>query len=129
MKFELKDHLVLHTFVDASLKIYGIVVYICTSTSSSFVMAKACVAPLKNLTLLRLELMAALVGARLCSFVTSSLNHLHFQRILMWSGSQIALHWIKNYQCLLLIKYSRYTSYYLMLSGNIVPLKVTQQIW
>ena len=59
----------LHTFVDASLKAYGAVVFVCNNTNSSFVMAKARVAPLKNLTLPRLELMAALVGVRLCSFV------------------------------------------------------------
>ena len=94
LQLDANDQLVLHTFVDASLKAYGAVVFICTSTSSSFVMAKVRVAPLKKLTLPRLELMAALVSARLCRFVISSLSHLQFQQIFMWSDSQIALHWI-----------------------------------
>ena len=92
--FEPTDQLVLHTFVDASLKAYGAVVYICYNSNSSFVMAKARVAPLKNLTLPRLELMAALAGARLCSFVLSSLSNVRLEQIYMWSDSQIALHWI-----------------------------------
>ena len=92
--YVVKFALVLHTFVDASLKAYGAVVFICSNTTSSFVMAKARVAPRKNLTLPRLELMAALVGARLCSLILSSLSHLHLQQVFMWSDSQIALHWI-----------------------------------
>ena len=57
-------------------------------------MAKAQVAPFKNITLPRLELMAALIGARLCSFVLVSLSDLHFQQVFMWSDNQITLHWI-----------------------------------
>jgi len=83
---------VLHTFVDASLKAYGAVVYICCNSNSSSVMAKAQVA--QNLTLPRLELMATLTGARLCSFVLSSLKNVWLEQIYMWSDSQIALHWI-----------------------------------
>ena len=58
-------------------------------------MAKARVALLKNITHPRLELMAALIGARLCSFVLASLSDLHLQQVIMWSVSQIlSLHWI-----------------------------------
>ena len=41
LKFESDYQLVLHTFVDASLKAYGAVVFICSNTTSSFVIAKA----------------------------------------------------------------------------------------
>ena len=92
--FQPNNQLVLHTFVDASLKAYGAVVFLCNNTNSSFVMAKARVAPLKNITLPRLELMGALVGARLCSFVLNSLSDLHLRQVFMWSDSQITLHWI-----------------------------------
>ena len=85
------DQLTLHVFVDVSMKAYGAAAYICDATHSSFVMAKARVAPLKNHTLPRLELMAALTGSRLCKFILSSLNHLYFN-IVMWSDSQIALY-------------------------------------
>ena len=58
-------------------------------------MVKARVAPVKRHTLPRLELMAACIGAHLCKFVLMSLNHLHF-RVVMWSDSQITLHWLSS---------------------------------
>ena len=39
--------------------------------------------------------MAACIGARVCKFVLISLNHLHF-RVVMWSDSQITLHWLSS---------------------------------
>ena len=58
-------------------------------------MSKSHVAPLKTITLPKLELMAAVMNTRLMQFVVSSLQfqsaHLHIH---MWTDSQIALHWI-----------------------------------
>ena len=81
--------LTLHIFVDVSMKAYGSSIYVCQGTRSSFVMAKARVAPLKQYTLPKLELMAAVIGARLCQFVLKSLDQFH-PRVVMWSDSQIA---------------------------------------
>ena len=89
------EQLTLHVFVDASMKAYGAVAYICDDTHSSFAIAKARVAPLKNHTLPPLELMAAVTGSRLCKFVISLLDRFQF-KITMWSDSQIALCWISN---------------------------------
>ena len=86
LQFDSNDQLALHVFVDASTKVYGAVTYIYRGDQSSLVMAKARVAPLKGHTLPRLELMAALIGARLCNFVLSSLKHLCF-KVIMWSDS------------------------------------------
>jgi len=55
----------LHTFSNASLKAYGAIVYLCSQSQTAFVMEKSRIAPLKTQTLPRLELMAALVAARL----------------------------------------------------------------
>ena len=58
-------------------------------------MAKSRVALLKPLTLPKLELMGALIAARLCDFIVQALRPLtlltHF-----WSDSQITLHWVKG---------------------------------
>ncbi|KRX31453.1 hypothetical protein T05_8887, partial [Trichinella murrelli] len=63
----------LHAFGDASETAYGAVVYIVVkkedySSISNVVMAKSRVAPLKKMTLPRLELMAAQMAAKLMTF-------------------------------------------------------------
>ncbi|CAG2213730.1 unnamed protein product [Mytilus edulis] len=83
----------LHVFVDASTTAYGASVYICNHHESSLVIAKNRVAPLKQLTLPQLELMAALIGARLADHVKSVL---HIEDITFWSDSQIVLQWLST---------------------------------
>ena len=87
----------LHVFADASTKAYGAVVYIQQGNHISFVIAKTRVAPIKQLTLPKLELMAALVATRLAKFVITSFNG-HFDDMLvnLWSDSQIVLHWLHS---------------------------------
>ena len=80
-------------FCDASKKAYEAVIYICQGDHVSFVIAKTRIVPMKSHTLPRLELMAAVVGSRLCKFVLKSLNYLIFD-VTMWSDSQITLHWL-----------------------------------
>ena len=58
-------------------------------------MAKASVAPLKQLTLPKLELMAALTAARLSSFITNALKFCNCS-INLWTDRQIILHCIKG---------------------------------
>ena len=58
-------------------------------------MAKTRVAPLKQLTLPKLELMGALVGARLSSFITNTIS-LSPSKVHMWTDSQIVLYWLQN---------------------------------
>ena len=65
----------LHTFVDASQDAYGAVVYLTVtyesgSLSSRLVAAKTRVAPLVATSILRLELMAAILGLRLTESVS-----------------------------------------------------------
>ena len=65
----------LHTFMDASTKAYyGAVTFLSSGDHVSFIMAKSHVAPLKVTTLPRLELIAAVVGARITKFIMTSLK-------------------------------------------------------
>ena len=90
-------HTFLHVFADASLKAYGAVAYIQQDQGSpSLVMSKSRAAPLKQLTLPRLELKAAVLAAKLSSFVKTSLNL--DCAVQLWSDSQIVLHWIASHK-------------------------------
>ena len=85
----------LHIFADASTKAYGAVAYLASNNHTAFIMAKTRVAPLKELTLPRLELMAAVVATRVSVFIIASLS-LQETPLYLWSDSQIVLHWIQQ---------------------------------
>lgn len=83
----------LHVFVDASKQAYGAVAYLCSQLQSTLMIAKNRVSPLKSITLPKLELMAAVTGARLAKHVQESLP---VTDVYFWSDSQIVLYWIKS---------------------------------
>ena len=88
------NNMKLHAFADASTKAYGAVIFLCYLDHTTFVIAKGRVAPLKQITLPKLELMAAVIAARLTRFVIDSLPldvtpHL-------WTDSQIVLFWLQS---------------------------------
>ena len=92
--------LALHAFGDASPRGYGACVYLVAekedgSVVSSLVIAKAKLAPLKTVTLPRLELLACLLSARLLTFVHDALRFEKSLRYYCWSDSMVALSWIK----------------------------------
>ena len=87
----------LHIFSDASMKAYGAVVYICVGDTTSFVIAKTRVAPIKQLTLPQLESMEALVATRLGKFVIYAIGNIYNNiSVHLWSDSHIVLHWIHS---------------------------------
>ena len=90
----------LHGFGDASPKAYGAAVYIRVTDeqgqiSSQLVMSRSRVAPIKTVSLPRLELLAAVVNARLLKFVVQTLP-IKIDNIVCWTDSMVALHWIRG---------------------------------
>ena len=85
----------LYVFADASLKAYREAAYLQQDQQpATFVMSKSRAAPLKQITLPKLESMAAVLAARLSNFVMTSLNI--NCTLYLWSDSQIVLHWIAS---------------------------------
>ena len=85
----------LYVFADASIKAYGVVAYLQVNEYTAFVIAKTRVAPVKELTLPKLELMAALIAARVSNFITTSLS-LQGISTHLWADNQIVLYWIHS---------------------------------
>ncbi|XP_064470081.1 uncharacterized protein LOC135384827 [Ornithodoros turicata] len=88
----------LHVFCDASPKAYGAVVYLVTErdkahSEASLLLAKSRVAPVKHVSLPRLELMGAVIAARLLRCVRATLSMPEVEAVL-WTDSEVALHWI-----------------------------------
>lgn len=89
----------LHVFCDASAQAYAAVAYFRikfpTHISTSFVIAKSRVAPLKPMSIPRLELQAAVLGNRLVSTILE--NHdIPITCVYLWSDSQTVISWIKS---------------------------------
>ena len=128
---------VVHCFADASQYAYGAVVYFTQDNEVSFVAAKTRVAPLKELTIPRLELMAVLVASRLTNFVTNAIL-VPKSSVFMWSDSQIVLHWIKSQKPLPMFVRSRISEIYSLLPSAIwnhcptadnAELLMSSQLW
>ncbi|GFT23069.1 integrase catalytic domain-containing protein [Trichonephila clavipes] len=90
----------IHTFSDASQKAYGAAAFLRVKhknrVSVDLVTSKSHVAPLKSLSLPRLELMGALLAARLAKEVKKILDQKCSTRAFFWTDSQVTLHCIKG---------------------------------
>ena len=92
----------LKAFGDASTKAMCALIYlICTYDSgdckSILLTSKAKVAPLKKLSIRRLELTAAVILSRLIKTVQIALsNQIEFNEVFCWGDSTIVLAWLKN---------------------------------
>lgn len=91
----------LHGFSDASEKTYGACIYFKPADSFNNIMinlliSKSKVAPLRAVTLLRLELCGALLLANLTKAVVSSMPQLVINKKYFYSDSKIVLSWIAS---------------------------------
>ena len=87
-------------FCDASSLAYATTVYLIqrseTSESrSDLLFSKARLAPLKEMTIPRLELMTVLIGVRCVNFVKEQLK-ISVEGIKIWTDSQCVLKWLKS---------------------------------
>ncbi|XP_055633596.1 uncharacterized protein LOC129773944 [Toxorhynchites rutilus septentrionalis] len=91
----------LHVFVDASEAAYACVAYFRMvdhgQVRCSLVAAKTKVAPLKPMSVPRLELQAAVIGARLMKSIQQS-HTLPIYRRVIWSDSRTVLSWVRSDQ-------------------------------
>ncbi|XP_018398110.1 PREDICTED: uncharacterized protein LOC108776097 [Cyphomyrmex costatus] len=90
----------LHGFCDASQRAYGACIYIRSRDSQSgfsvnLLCSRTRVAPLKAVSLPRLELCAALLLSQLLNKVRASVD-LQSVEIFLWSDSMVTLHWISS---------------------------------
>ena len=90
----------LHIFNDASEEAYATVAYLRAEDESAnihtaLISSKTKVAPLKVITLPRLELQSAVIGSRLSLKVISALKDPNI-KVYFWTDSSITLNWIKN---------------------------------
>ncbi|KRY32987.1 hypothetical protein T01_1154 [Trichinella spiralis] len=85
------DSIELHVYGDTTKWTYGAVAYLKViskdKTTVRFIMSKSRVAPLKTITLPRLEHMAALIAAKLVGFIKNSFA-VPIQRVICWTGSK-----------------------------------------
>ena len=91
---------VLHVFPDASMLGYGAASYVKTvyrdnSTQCCFVFGKSRVTPLKPVSVPRLELIAAVLAAKISQFVIRECDF-KFSRVFLWTDSTVVLRYINN---------------------------------
>lgn len=93
----------IHGFSDASLRAYGACIYVRTTykenkVSCNLLTSKSRIAPIKTISLPRLELCAAVLLAKLTEHILSVLeNSFTVSTVNLWTDSQIALCWLRSH--------------------------------
>ena len=90
----------LHTFPDASISGYGVCVYVKVcyldgTFKCCFVLGKSRVAPIKSVSVPRLELAAAVLAAKTTNFVVNELE-IKFSKVFLWTDSTVVLRYLHS---------------------------------
>ena len=90
-----------HVFCDASTNAFGAVAYLRATSSdrthhTSFIMSKTRVAPVKQLSIVRLELQAAVLAVRLVDALLREIPSLAQAKVTYWGDSKVVLGYINN---------------------------------
>lgn len=90
----------LHAFSDASDNGYGIAIYTRLSddgghATSNLLLGKSRVAPLKKISIPRMELTAASIAVKFVNIILEEMNY-HFDSVVFWTDSQCVLSYISN---------------------------------
>lgn len=107
------SHLSLHTFVDASQAAYAACIFVRSESPDGIVhlqllQAKTRITPLKKITIPRLELMSAMIGARLFESVKNAMPINNFVTY-FWTDSSTVLTWIKRQELWSVFVHNRVT--------------------
>ncbi|XP_037932511.1 uncharacterized protein LOC119667293 [Teleopsis dalmanni] len=90
----------LHGFADASEAGYAAVVYTkvinAEKVTISLVASKTKVAPIKQVSLARVELCAAVLLIKLINYIQKN-NKITYSKVIAWSDSKIVLNWLRQY--------------------------------
>ena len=97
------EHLELHMFGDSSQEVFSTVAFLRARVTNSsgaqtelaFVLGKPRLAPMKVMTIPKLELQAALLAARLKKDFCRALT-VHVNKVLMWTDSTTVLQWLHS---------------------------------
>ena len=88
-----------HVFCDASERAYGAALYLRSINDDHTIVRLVCsknrLAPVKRVTLPRLELLAALVGTRLLKYFCEATGY-DVTQATLWTDSTVALGWIRS---------------------------------
>lgn len=119
-------HIQLHIFTDAGENAFGCAGYLRIVVDGvvkcSLAMARSKVAPLKQLTIPRLELQAAVLGARMSHQIKQNLS-LQLHQTFFWTDSRTVLSWIASDQ-------KRYKQFVSFRIGEILSLtKLSEWRW
>ncbi|XP_071058619.1 uncharacterized protein [Pseudochaenichthys georgianus] len=119
----------LHHFADASEDGYGTVTYLLLHNIKAqvhcvFIMGKARVAPLKPITIPRMELTAAVVASRMDKMCRKELQ-MQLKDSIFWTDSTSVMKYISNetlrFRTFVANRVSKYAAYQIHLSGDMFP--------